>query len=479
MASFYLFVTKEEHGGKTTALLSQYSKPPYWGKESIYFVLKNREESLKKALERNGNNKNTRFPYKVINNSLDIYKLSNRILHEGNNFYSPKSVFIDDIHLLDPLILLVVFNLLRRGINVYASANLFIDENNKYPYPFIHSLLSYADVIDYNTTLNIVNKEEENKGRLIVYTGPMGSGKTFNLIRTIKLINSKNNGNNIIVKHSFDVERTRDYFIRTQSRMTAESFKVESKPAKDVKDLERIINDSGEREKLKNISIDEMNFFGWNSKDKGDKNFKFLMEKVDDEKIIKVLSELYNYYSEFFKDLRGKLNNIFSDKFINNFEEEINLLKHYFLLYKRGSDNISRGDKQNKQDSEIFYIKTSPTTRFILNLLNKGVNVYVSGLELAFNGIPFPPTSLLLPFADEIKKYKAVCYHCNKEEATMTVRFSKIDEGNNTLLPADGKEKIIKVGSVGDQYSSSCKGDYPIESFILFNLIQAMEFLVN
>lgn len=49
------------------------------------------------------------------------------------------------------------------------------------------------------------------------------------------------------------------------------------------------------------------------------------------------------------------------------------------------------------------------------SLLDQGVRVIVSGLDLNSNGVPFEPMPALLALADEVVKLKAVCARCLKE----------------------------------------------------------------
>ena len=48
-------------------------------------------------------------------------------------------------------------------------------------------------------------------------------------------------------------------------------------------------------------------------------------------------------------------------------------------------------------------------------LVNDGKTVYVSGLDLDFKGKPFMTVALLMSFADEVNKFKAVCSDCGSD----------------------------------------------------------------
>lgn len=78
----------------------------------------------------------------------------------------------------------------------------------------------------------------------------------------------------------------------------------------------------------------------------------------------------------------------------------------------------------------------------ILFLVEGGVTVYVSGLDMDFRGEPFPNTMQLMARADKVHKYQAVCEGCG-EDAIHSVRTS------------DGTE-VVELGEK-DKYVPLCR----------------------
>jgi thymidine kinase len=68
-----------------------------------------------------------------------------------------------------------------------------------------------------------------------------------------------------------------------------------------------------------------------------------------------------------------------------------------------------------------------------------GVRVICSGLDLTYQGLPFPPMPELLAYADEVVKLRSVCARCF-EDATRTYRLEptspeELPEGVAPLTP--------------------------------------------
>lgn len=83
-------------------------------------------------------------------------------------------------------------------------------------------------------------------------------------------------------------------------------------------------------------------------------------------------------------------------------------------------------------------------------LLNAGITVYASGLDLDFMGRGFETTEKLMSLADEVQKFKAVCESCGADACYTGRRKS-----------ASSKE-IIKIGEK-DIYKPLCRKCYKSE----------------
>lgn len=76
-------------------------------------------------------------------------------------------------------------------------------------------------------------------------------------------------------------------------------------------------------------------------------------------------------------------------------------------------------------------------------LANNGIRVIVAGLDMDFNGDPFPPIPSLMAISEEVTKLKAVCMKCGEDAA-----FS--------FLIKKTKNEIVQVGSC-DMYEARCR----------------------
>ncbi|KAF2958707.1 thymidine kinase [Thermotoga sp. Ku-13t] len=79
--------------------------------------------------------------------------------------------------------------------------------------------------------------------------------------------------------------------------------------------------------------------------------------------------------------------------------------------------------------------------KLVRKLLDENVNVFCAGLDLTFKQNPFETTMLLLAFANEVIKKKAVCHVCGEHNATLTYKISDSD----SEIDVGGKEKYIAV----------------------------------
>jgi len=78
----------------------------------------------------------------------------------------------------------------------------------------------------------------------------------------------------------------------------------------------------------------------------------------------------------------------------------------------------------------------------VVELRNKGVDIYCSGLDLTFKNNIFPTTSVLMSYADEVIKKKAVCHECGEYTGTISYKTIENDEGE---IDVGGFEKYIAV----------------------------------
>lgn len=89
----------------------------------------------------------------------------------------------------------------------------------------------------------------------------------------------------------------------------------------------------------------------------------------------------------------------------------------------------------------------------IITLVNQGVHVIVSGLDLDFRGEPFGLMPTLMAYADEVTKLRAVCNACGKSS-----HFSqRIINGS----PANYDDPIILVGAA-ESYEPRCRSCFSI-----------------
>lgn len=78
----------------------------------------------------------------------------------------------------------------------------------------------------------------------------------------------------------------------------------------------------------------------------------------------------------------------------------------------------------------------------VINLRNRGVDIYCSGLDLTFKNNIFPTTSVLMSYADEVIKKKAVCHECGEYTATISYKIVEDEKGE---IDVGGFEKYIAV----------------------------------
>lgn len=79
----------------------------------------------------------------------------------------------------------------------------------------------------------------------------------------------------------------------------------------------------------------------------------------------------------------------------------------------------------------------STITYQIETLVQNGVTVYCSGLDMDFEGKPFYIVSRLLALADEINKFHAVCSNCGQD----AVYSAKLDNSSHSRIELGEKDK--------------------------------------
>lgn len=90
----------------------------------------------------------------------------------------------------------------------------------------------------------------------------------------------------------------------------------------------------------------------------------------------------------------------------------------------------------------------------VKTLINRGVRVIASGLDLDFKGEPFGYMPELLCLADKVDKLSAVCMKCGADNATRTQRLVN-------GIPVDKNSPLIMIG--GDEtYEARCLKCYEL-----------------
>lgn len=77
----------------------------------------------------------------------------------------------------------------------------------------------------------------------------------------------------------------------------------------------------------------------------------------------------------------------------------------------------------------------------IWTLLEKGVHVYTSGLDMDWRGQPFETVQGLMAIADEVHKFHAVCSHCGAD----AVHSAKLESNNTQRVELGEKDKYIPL----------------------------------
>jgi thymidine kinase len=97
---------------------------------------------------------------------------------------------------------------------------------------------------------------------------------------------------------------------------------------------------------------------------------------------------------------------------------------------------------------EVQFLDRSFSYPDIFHLLyDKKIDVICAGLDLDFQGNPFPISKDLMPYATKVWKLKAVCSQCGSYKACRTQRM----DGNIPITSGD----TIQVGG-SESYEARC-----------------------
>lgn len=91
---------------------------------------------------------------------------------------------------------------------------------------------------------------------------------------------------------------------------------------------------------------------------------------------------------------------------------------------------------------EVQFAPKDDAESVIMDLLRRGHDIHVAGLDLTFKGEPFATTAILLAMAHKVVKLNAYCGVCGK------------DAHYSQLLEPSGASGDIKIGD--SEYSARC-----------------------
>lgn len=96
---------------------------------------------------------------------------------------------------------------------------------------------------------------------------------------------------------------------------------------------------------------------------------------------------------------------------------------------------------------EVQFFSVGTLVDTVNRLLSRGINVYCSGLDLDFWGIPFDTTAHLMAIADDVIKHHAVCERCGADAV-----FSYRKETCTS-------KELVELGAK-DKYEALCRECY-------------------
>ncbi|UYO99125.1 thymidine kinase [Oceanotoga sp. DSM 15011] len=148
--------------------------------------------------------------------------------------------------------------------------------------------------------------------------------------------------------------------------------------------------------------------------------------------------EIYHLGKKNYKAFKPSIDNRYDETFIvshNNTRVKAYPIKEPKEIFK-----ILEGNEKAVFIDEIQFI-SEELKDIILNLIDKGIDVFCSGLDLSFKNNIFPTTSILMGYADEVIKKKAVCHECG--EYTGTISYKTVENGGE--IDVGGFDKYIAV----------------------------------
>ncbi len=134
-------------------------------------------------------------------------------------------------------------------------------------------------------------------------------------------------------------------------------------------------------------------------------------------------------------------------------------------------DDPLKINKSVTNDTEVIGIDEvqffhSSIISIIMDLVEQGKHVIVSGLDLDFRGVPFGCMPGLLAIADNITKLKAICIKCGKDAH----HTQRLVDGK----PAKASDPIIVIGAE-ECYQARCRDCFIIDQIPLTWIAQQKE----
>ena len=321
---------------------------------------------------------------KVLSTVEDLYFILSRAVK------GEKAIFVDGAEqFFEDDFVLLLNTLANLGNNVFAAGTPMIPGKDL-PYPIIPALLATADDV---TILNNREGKIKSRGSLNIITGCMFAGKSTKLQQILYSNKEKAIG----FKKGIDDERLPDSKKRTiTSQNVKNPFYFPSHNIYSEDEILKILEEQSKSKKYSIVGIDEANF---------------LMDLIEED----VTGDVLTLFNEQNKLIKSKI------KRVGNYRVE----------YKGG-----RISKVVFRRSKLFTI--------VDELVKKGFNVFVSGLDTDYRAEPWPWTDLFCK-ADKIEKLKALCDFegCGKK----AVRTMRLEVVGNLFLYTSYKGETVVVGT--------------------------------
>ena len=133
--------------------------------------------------------------------------------------------------------------------------------------------------------------------------------------------------------------------------------------------------------------------------------------------------EIYNLGKKKFKAFKP----IIDKRYENNYIVSHNQTKVEAISINNSKEILEyiEGDEKAVFIDEIQFIDEG-LKDIVLRLNDKSIDVFCCGLDLSFKNNSFSTTAVIMSYADEVIKKKAVCHNCS--EYTATITFKKYSE---------------------------------------------------